>query len=884
MTTRVSRHGETPELFEDALHVPDVVEQVGNHDCVERSLEIGQVVRVALDEVQTGVPRGGAPHHLPREVDADPERRRERGEEIALAAPDLDHPPPCGDERAVNLRQPAVVAAAQPAAAVEPASHRIPVLDPRCGVTLARRVPPAGRALVLVVPAHPVSPPRPPPAAARRRAAITPEAASVYEPRRRAVTRGRCGTIRRRSAHTGIGRTSPEGARKESREDVQKAATLAAQRRPFPTAGRSRRPAPLLVTLIAALVWTALVAVVARTRYGSDVRALILIGEQTQLPPAFASIPTVGPSGYDGAFYAVLATDPLLRRLDTPHYLDAPSYRATRIMVPLLAWVLALGHAPAAIVFYQLLCWGLGIGAVYLLARWLADEGRSPWWALLAAGGGGMAAAILRSTPDAAALFFMLAALWLHARGRGGLALAAAALAVLTRETSALAALAIAADELRTRRWATAAAFVGVPAVAAAGWQLYLRHVLGRAFDTASGSFSWPFAWLPHKCAVIVQHGIGWQEVFGTAAILATTIAFVAVAARPSRWRTAELTFLAFAGMGLFLGWTVYCEAWAYARALIPVPFLAALIGERQAAGRRRWALRSVAVFYFLAGVTMISAEVSTALGGRTFADAVVQGTPPGRPTVGTFARAADSAPLLAAQPPLWVLPVANTAGRAGAVWRTRLTIENPHAWPVRVVIELLGLARGAAPGTVLTLAAHETRTWDNALGELFARSGMGALRLVAAGWRVRAWSLTSNVASAAPPGPLLPALRQGLALHPGERGSCAGLAFDPDRGAGVRTNIGLLNLADRPVTVRIEAWDGGARRLGVIENELGPGVMTQVDDLFARVRAPRLGDGRAVVSSPTPGAALLVYASVIRGRDAQPTYIVLRPEPDPGR
>ena len=665
---------------------------------------------------------------------------------------------------------------------------------------------------------------------------------------------------------------------------MREAATLAATRRHSSTAGRGRRTAPLLVALIAALVWTALVAVVARTRYGSDVRALILIGERTQLPPAFASIPTVGPSGYDGAFYAVLATDPLLRRLDTPHYLDAPSYRATRILVPLLAWLLALGHAPAAIVFYQLLCWGLAIGAVYLLARRLADENRSPWWALLAAGSGGTAAAIFRSTPDAAALCLVLAALWLHARGRWPLALSFAVAAVLTRETSALAALAIAADELRTRRWATAAAFAGVPAAAAAGWQLYLRHVLGRAFDTASGSFSWPFAWLPHKCAVIVQHGIWWQEVFGTLAILATTVAFAAVATRPSRWRAAELTFLAFAGMSLLLAADVYCETWAYARALIPIPFLAALIGERQTAGWRRWALRSVAALYFLAGVTMISTEVSTALGGRTLADALVHGTPPGRPTVGTFARTADGGPLPAAQPPLWVLPVANTDGRDGAVWRTRLTIENPHAWPVRVAIELAGLGRGAAPKTVLTLAGHETRTWDNALGELFARSGMGALRLVAAGWRVRAWSLTANVTSAAPPGPLLPALRQDLALHPGERGSCAGLAFDPDRGAGVRTNIGLLNLADRPVTVRIEASDGGARRLGVIENELGAGVMTQVDDLFARVRAPRLEDGRAVVSSPTPGAALLVYASVIRGRDAQPTYIVPRPEPDPGR
>ena len=656
--------------------------------------------------------------------------------------------------------------------------------------------------------------------------------------------------------------------------------TLVSVRRRLARAGLSSAPSPLLVALLTALVWTALVAVVARSRYGSDVRALILIANRTQLPPAFASIPTVGPSGYDGVYYALLATDPFFRRLDTAHYLDAPSYRATRILVPLLAWALALGHAPAAIVFYELLCWGLAIGAVYLLARWLAAEHRSPWWALLTAGSAGTAAAVLRSTPDAAALFFMLAALGLYARGRWPLALAAAAVAVLTRETSALAAVAIAADALHRRRFAAAAAFAAVPAAAGAGWQLYLRHVLGRAFDTGAGNFAAPFAWLPHKLAVVFQHGVWWEEAFGTLAVLATAVAFVAVVSRPATWRAAELAFLAFAGMGLFLGANVYCETWAYARALIAVPFLAVLIGERQAVPWRRWALRLVVVLYFLAGVTMAHAEVSTALGGRTLADALVRGTPPGWPTVGTFPRAADTGRLLAPQAPVWVLPVANTGGRAGTVWRTRLAIGNPHARPVRVALELFGPAGADAPRTVVTLAPHETREWSNALADLFGRAGIGAIRLVAEAWQVVAGSLTSNVAAAMPDAPLLPALTEDRALRSGERATFAGLAFDPDPAAGVRTNIGVLNLSGAPVTVRVEAFDRDEHRLGEIENELGPGVVIQVDDLFARVRAPRLEHGRAVVSSPTPGARLLVYASVIPGRTAQASYLYPRPEP----
>ena len=152
---------------------------------------------------------------------------------------------------------------------------------------------------------------------------------------------------------------------------------------------------------------------------------------------------------------------------------------------------------------------------------------------------------------------------------------------------------------------------------------------------------------------MIAQRGIWSAETYGAAAVAATALAFVVVVSRPATWRAAELAFLAFAGMGLFLGWTVYCETWAYGRALIAVPFLAALIAERQAVPWRRWALRSVVVFYLLAGITMARGEVRGALGGRTLANALVQGTPAGRPVVGTFAGGPDPRPVLLPQAPV---------------------------------------------------------------------------------------------------------------------------------------------------------------------------------------------------------------------------------------
>jgi hypothetical protein len=94
---------------------------------------------------------------------------------------------------------------------------------------------------------------------------------------------------------------------------------------------------------------------VAHARYNDDFRALLCVREDAEIPAAFSSVPRAGPSGYDGQWYATLATDPLLRLPDTANALDAPSYRATHILVSLLGWALAVGKPAAALVTYQFL-------------------------------------------------------------------------------------------------------------------------------------------------------------------------------------------------------------------------------------------------------------------------------------------------------------------------------------------------------------------------------------------------------------------------------------------------------------------------------------------------------------------------------------------------
>ena len=619
------------------------------------------------------------------------------------------------------------------------------------------------------------------------------------------------------------------------------------------------------VALAATVFWVLVISFIAHVRYDNDFRALLCVGEEATMPALFATVPRAGPWGYDGQQYAALATDPLLRSPDTARSLDSPSYRATRVLVPFLAWLLALGNPAAALVTYQFLCWGFAVGAVVLIANWLAAEARSPWWALLLVYSAGLAAAVIRSTPDAGALFLVLAAVWAHSRGRRGWALALVCAAVLARETSYLAALAMAADELMRRRLARAATMAAAPLAVVIAWQLYLRGVLGFAFESGSGNFSVPFAWMPEKLAATFSGPhIWWAEVFGLLAILATTAAFVLIAARPSAWRTPELAFLAFAGMGLFISYTVYCETWAYARALLAVPFLAVPVAERRPHGWQRWSVRSVAVLYLLSGLVTVQSELRDAKGNRGWL-AALRGTP--------------GAPMAAPAPPprpLYVLPVANAGGRAGAEWLTRLEVGNLAGSENTILLELIPADRPTfrTLRTTITLAEGQRRSWTNAAAELFAFSGAGALRLVPHAGPITAVAVTDNVAAGVSSGQLLPALTADNGVVHDTEARLSGLAHDPAPDAAVRTNLGFLNISAVSLPIRVELFGTGSRPLGRLAAELPPRGFLQMDDVFAAVRAPMVEGGWATVRTPARGGVFLVYASVIRGPRANAIYV----------
>jgi hypothetical protein len=379
-----------------------------------------------------------------------------------------------------------------------------------------------------------------------------------------------------------------------------------------------RFPGSSLIGAAAAsvLIWAVLLAVVAQLKFGGDPRGFLFLGEKLYHPEAFDGIPRCGRFGYDGQFYAALATDPFLRSPETLRALDAPAYRASRILLPMLAWVAALGSARGAIVAYQVLAWALSILAVVWVSHRLRSEGRSPWWGLVLVFNAGLVTAIFRSTQDGAAVFLILATLGFAAGRNDRAGLGAGSAAGLCRETGYLAPLAVGVHELVSKRYGRAVAYVLVPLAPQLAWQVYLRVTWHPNFRFPA-SVDVPVLALAGKVSTVLgaQPFQLSQELWATLGVVLTVLAGLAVALGRSRLEPERLVFVAFALLAVFLAPRAYADAYGFSRQLIPAPFLAAVLAAREESRFVRALLVASVAAFSLAGLLMIRGELQPLIG-----------------------------------------------------------------------------------------------------------------------------------------------------------------------------------------------------------------------------------------------------------------------------
>jgi hypothetical protein len=277
-----------------------------------------------------------------------------------------------------------------------------------------------------------------------------------------------------------------------------------------------RSVVPTLLAVALAALWPALWV----HRYHS-ITALLSLG--THGGPSTEAImrdfpkPYLYPNaGHDGKFFYVIARHPFSFS-KTGSLLDVPAYRYRRILFPLLSGLLA-HHGGAALVYALVivsLC-GVGIGA-WALSRFP----KAPLWLpLTVAADPGVAAAMFITLSDALATGLTLAAFAVMFRRRWGWATLLLVAAVLTRETTVLAALSLACwPGLPRRARVTLAA---VPTAVIVAWSLFVASATHASVLTPppGGLFTFPFSgW---------THGVSATDMVvavGVAAILVAALA-----------------------------------------------------------------------------------------------------------------------------------------------------------------------------------------------------------------------------------------------------------------------------------------------------------------------------------------------------------------------
>jgi len=309
--------------------------------------------------------------------------------------------------------------------------------------------------------------------------------------------------------------------------------------------------------------------------------------------PQLADVPlyTIDGDGYDGQFYAQVAVtgNPFAPELETA--LDAPAYRARRVLVPMLAHAVGLGRPGLALIAYEFSNVVAWLILAVLLARWWFPprdlHNLVRWMGTLF--GVGMVISVSRGLVDGPALLLVAIGARAVEQGRRRAGAVFLALAGLARETSVLAAPALLPDrEPRSPHgWLRALAMIGVMVLPAALWIVVLRAHFGYLGGT--NNLAPPLVGFAHKLRElrVNWHAGGFRlirhELWMVVAV-ATQVTFLLVRPRPREiWWRIGVTFALFT---VILAWPVWeGNLSAVARTVLPMTLAFNVLAPRTRAG-----------------------------------------------------------------------------------------------------------------------------------------------------------------------------------------------------------------------------------------------------------------------------------------------------------
>ncbi len=225
--------------------------------------------------------------------------------------------------------------------------------------------------------------------------------------------------------------------------------------------------------------------------------------------------------------------------------------------------------------------------------------------------------------------------------------------------------------------------------------------------------------------------------------------------------------------------------------------------------------------------------------------------------------------------PQIYYLPgAAHLDGFGGARWRTDLEVQNPNSWEATFWLENLPRDQGnPSPAQFeFTLPAGESMRFVDVLGTVFGYTGAATIRV--ASWdRLLTTSRNYNDAATGTYGMFVSGKSVADATGPGQTGRLIQLTQSASDTTGYRTNIGVANVSEFPIAIDIELYDSSGALLGSVSDTLDLYESVQFDKIFRRVSASAVLDGYAIVSSPTPQAKFLAFATPVDNRTGDGFY-----------
>ncbi len=221
-----------------------------------------------------------------------------------------------------------------------------------------------------------------------------------------------------------------------------------------------------------------------------------------------------------------------------------------------------------------------------------------------------------------------------------------------------------------------------------------------------------------------------------------------------------------------------------------------------------------------------------------------------------------------------WLLTSSARVQGAGAFWQTDLTIRNTGTSSADVTIKLLGHSgdgRGG-PERYRTIPAGQTQTWRDVLGSLFGLSSeYGPILVRSTSASLAILGQTWTAGGAGTYGQSVPVLSTDELIGSVPR-SILGVRQD----TFFRTNLMLANATESTASVTVQLVSTGGAVLATKTVSIGPLSRAQYN-VGTDFGYTNLSDAVFVISSPTAGAAIGAYASVIDAGTADPRTLLPR-------